>query len=156
AEKQRAEAASKEKEIADRLRKMDAPNQEAQRDRAKEAVNNAQTNLRHGQPQDWANSQQRAKEELDRLRDAVAGKQQANEQASKPGATPQGMPSKQQSAQARDLERQQRELREATQKLADEATRADQTPQRRLQEQTAQLAKDLDRAAQQNQSPQMQ
>lgn len=156
AEKQRADATRKEKEIADRVRKMDAPNQETQRDRAKDAANKAQNDLRHGQPQDWATSQQKATEELQRLRDAVSGKQPAAEQASKPGTTPQSMPSKRQSEQARNLERRQRELRDATQRLTDEATRADQSPQRKLQEQTGQLAKDLDRAAQQNRSPQVQ
>jgi hypothetical protein len=178
AEKQRGDATRKEQEITDRLRKMDAPNQEAQRDRARRAANKAQSDLRHGEQKDIAASQQKAKDELQKLRDAIsdkpdnAGRQgdrpgsgeppsgsQGNgaQQAGAPHSSPQGMPSKEQARQARDLERQQRELRDAVQKLTDEATRADQSPQQKLQEQTRQLANDINQALpQMNGNPQMQ
>jgi len=150
ADKQRAEATKKEKEIADRLRKMDAPNQEAQRDRARQAANKAQTDLRHGEPKDVPASQQKAKDELQKLRDAITRKGQPS-----PAAT--GTPSKEQAQQARALEQEQRELRNAVQRLTDDASRADQAPQRKVQEETRQLANDINQALpQMNGNPQMQ
>jgi hypothetical protein len=157
AEKNRAEAARKEAEIAERLGKMDAPMQEAQRDRAREAANQAQKDLADGKSKESADSQQSAKDALKRLSDALAGKQSASQSPSKSANSPQGMPSKEHAAQASDLARQQRELRDEVRRLADEASRANQTPQRKLQEQTGELAKALDRLAQQsNGSPQVQ
>jgi hypothetical protein len=157
ADKNRADASRKQAEIADHLGKMDAPMQEAQRDRAREAANQARKDLADYQAKASEASQQNAKEQLKKLSEALAGKPSANQSSSAQSGSPQGMPSKQQAAQASDLARQQRELRDEVRRLTDAATRADQTPQRKLQEQTGQLAKELDRLAQQSSSsPQVQ
>src|SRR5262249_32060146 len=93
----------------------------------------------------------------------ITGKEQASnpgggeQQAGKPSAAPGSMPSKEQAQQARALEREQRELRDAVQKLTDEASRTDLTPQRKVQEETRQLANDINQALpQMNGNPQMQ
>jgi hypothetical protein len=150
------EAARTQKEIADRLEKLDAP-KDGPRQRAQEAVKKAQDNLKNGKREEIAASQQKAREELKRLRDALAEKQQPSENSQNAAAAPQGMPSKQQAKKAGDLARQQQELRDEVRRLTDQATRADQTPQEQLEQKTGKLAEALSQLGQElTRSPQMQ
>lgn len=75
------DAAKQQAELAERLDKMDAPGQEARKDKVTDAMQKAAGDLTSGKPQDVAASQQAAKRELDRLEQALNGQTPADEKA---------------------------------------------------------------------------
>src|SRR5205085_9166111 len=103
----RADAARKQAEVAERLTKLDAPGQEARRDRALQAAARAEDDLQAPGSPDVAASQQDARRTLERLAEALAGQSPADEKA-------------------RALARQERDLADAAAKAAgDPAARGD-------------------------------
>jgi hypothetical protein len=112
AEQQLADAARKQADVADRLGKLDAPQQEASQESAKQAAGKALKDLLDGKPEQRAHSQQTAQQELKRLENAIAGRTPAN--PSEPHAPPQSSQASTREA-ARALARQQRDLAQATQ-----------------------------------------
>jgi hypothetical protein len=95
---QLGDAARRQAETAERLSKLDVPNQEARQQRVQEALNQALADLMDARPQDVAASQAAARRELERLEQALAGEKPADEKA--------------------------RELADRQQRLADEAAKA--------------------------------
>jgi hypothetical protein len=112
ATEERATAARKQTDVADRLSKLDAPGQDARRDRAAQAAARARDDLKTPGSPDVAADQQEARRTLERLAEALAGKPPADEKA-------------------RDLARQEREI-----------AAADPAAQRELEKKQEQIALD--------------
>jgi hypothetical protein len=120
----RAEAARKQADNAEAMAKLDAPNEEPRRDRARGAADQALQDLLDGRKGDQKASQQAARRELDRLEQALAGQKPADEKA-------------------RELAKRQQALAEKAEKLAG-ASKAQQDAVRNEQRQVAAEARDLD------------
>jgi hypothetical protein len=78
---QLGEAARRQAETAERLSKLDAPNQEARQQRTQETLNQALADLMDARPQDVAASQAAAQRELERLEQALSGQKPNDERA---------------------------------------------------------------------------
>lgn len=76
-----AEPARQQAAIAEQLAQLDAPGQEARKERVHDAAGRALDDLAAARAQDVAASQAEAKRALDRLDEALAGKKPADEQA---------------------------------------------------------------------------
>jgi hypothetical protein len=76
-----AEPARQQAAIAERIGQLDAPGQEARKDRVQDAAARALDDLTAARAQDVAASQAEAKRALDRLDEALAGKKPADEKA---------------------------------------------------------------------------
>jgi hypothetical protein len=74
-------AAQRQAQIADRLGQLDTPRQEVRRERAQQALQRAQADLKDGRSQDVGASQEEARRELERLEQALAGVKPADERA---------------------------------------------------------------------------
>lgn len=153
--KRLTEAARQQAEIADRLGKMDAPGGEAQRDQAHKALKHAQEDLKKANPKEIGSSQLAAHQELEQLAGAIAGKKPVPGRAANQNAgAPQGMPNKGQATQARQLAKEQRELRDAVQKAmnappsANAESAAEQAKQGELRKDTEGLKQDFNRLVQ--------
>jgi hypothetical protein len=118
----RAGAARQQADIADRLSKLDAPGQEARRDRATKAAARAEDDLQNPASPDMAASQADARRTLERLAEALAGKTPADDKA-------------------RELAKQERELAAAAAKATGDA--AAQSDLKRRQEKVAQDTQNL-------------
>ncbi len=108
------EVARRQADVAERLGKMDAANEEARQKRALESLQKARADLKDAPPKDVGASQAEAKRQLERLSQALNGQKPVADpkaEAPKPG-----LPNRAQGEQARQLAKQQRELREATEK----------------------------------------
>jgi hypothetical protein len=118
-----AETAKRQAAVAEQLSKMDAPGQEARKDRVADAMQRAAGDMTAGRPQDIAASQQAAKRELERLEQALNGEKPADEKAA-------------------ELAKKQREL-------ADEAAKntviPDKSVQQDLQKRQAELAREAEK-----------
>jgi hypothetical protein len=149
-EKQLQDSAKKQAELAEALSKLDAPNQEARREKAQDALNKALADLMDAKPQEAAKSQQRAVRELERLQDALGGTKPADEKVAEVEARPNELSSKQ---AAQDLAKQQRELAQATQQARDEAAKKPGEEGKKAQqaalEKLAEQQRDLNRKASQ-------
>ncbi|HVS34911.1 MAG TPA: hypothetical protein VMS17_04975 [Gemmataceae bacterium] len=75
------EAARKQADVAERLAKMDAPDQEARQQRTADAMNNALKDLMDARKADVPASQEDAKRQLARLEQAIRGEKPADEKA---------------------------------------------------------------------------
>jgi hypothetical protein len=93
------EAALRQAQLAERLNKADVPRHEARRERAQQALNQALADLKENRKQDVAASLEKARRELERLEQAIAGGKPVD-------------------AQARDLAQRQQELAAQARKLA--------------------------------------
>jgi hypothetical protein len=115
---QLTEAARRQAESAERLSKMDAPNQEARQERVQQALNRALRDLMDARPQDVPASQQEARRELERLEQALNGKMPADDKAREPIARsndPSAKPADESPRKmAQELAKQQKELAKAT------------------------------------------
>jgi len=80
-QREQAEAAKKQSELADRLAKLEAPNQEDRKERARQAAATAADDLRSHRTADQSASQQDARRALERLEQALAGQKPADELA---------------------------------------------------------------------------
>src|SRR5439155_6136982 len=131
--KKLTDAARKQADVAERLGKMDAPNQEARQERGQEAQNRALSDLMDARPQDVNASQQQARRELERLQQALNGQKPADEQA-RELAKRQGDLAEEAKRAADDPKKQQ-ELQRKQQQLADEAWAlpAPEAPQRKAE-----------------------
>jgi hypothetical protein len=107
------EAARKQADAAERLAKMDAPNQEAQQQRTADALNEALKDLMDGRKTDPAASQEDAKHQLERLEQALQGKPSAEEKTAERPDSAKPTDSPRQAAQK--LAEQQRQLAQQTQ-----------------------------------------
>ncbi|MBY0230966.1 MAG: hypothetical protein K2W96_16900, partial [Gemmataceae bacterium] len=96
------DVARKQEALAKRLEKLDAPNLEERRDKAREEMAQAAEDMKARNADDAKLAQERAKRSLDRLAEALAGKKPAEEKA-------------------RDLARKQRELMAELEKLGPDA-----------------------------------
>jgi hypothetical protein len=120
------ELARRQAALADSLAKLDTPKKEARKEQAVEAHEKALEDLRSGRKQDVAASQEGAKREIERLRQALAGQKPDDERAAELA--------RQQSALARKAEEAAANPKTPQQKL-DELKRE----QRRLADQTQAL-----------------
>ncbi len=118
--KRLAAAAEKQRDLAEKIEKLDAPGFEARRGRAADAGQRAKDELKKAQPKEIASSQQEVKHQLDRLKQAINGQKPVDEEAG-------------------ELARLQKELTENLTKL-DKPTVDDL---QRLQRQQGDLAKKL-------------
>ncbi len=155
-----ADAAKRQAEIADRLDKLDTPNREERRQQAAEAVKKALKDLQEARAKAVNPSQQEAQRQLQQLEEATSA---ANKEPPRTGAAHNpALPSRGQADQARQLAKQQRELRAEVEK----AVKAPPTPaetagqraqQRELRQKTGELTQNLARLGQEtHQNPQAQ
>jgi hypothetical protein len=168
AEKATTEAARHQEEIARRLERLDTPNEEARRDRAREALDRAAADLKEARPPQVMASQQDAGRKLQELEQSLSGTKPTLEQRaediaprlpvvprSQEAMTAGALPSSHQVDQARRLAQQQRSLQDAVQRLtqapavAKKTLAADQARQQELDRQTGELTRDLQRMTQQ-------
>ncbi len=169
------DASTKQADVADRLARLDAPNQEAHRARAQEAVNQALQTVLDGKPQDMLASQQDARRQLERLEQALQGgkpvddsarelarrQQQLAEESARLAADPKAPANKQEELRqkqrqltleannlyAPEAPQRREEAAEAT-RQAEQATNADPTAAA-TREKMQQAAEALDRLAKQ-------
>ncbi len=118
-----ADTAKKQAELAEKLSKLDAPGQDARKEKATDAMQKAANDMTAGRPQDAVASQQAVKRELDRLEQAMNGQKTADEKVD-------------------ELAKKQREL-------ADEAAKnvgkPDRSTQLDLQKRQGDIARDLEK-----------
>ncbi|WP_020471242.1 hypothetical protein [Zavarzinella formosa] len=144
--KKLAEAAKKEAELTEKLKKTDTPGQERRQEKTAEAMEKAASDLTHGKPEDIAKSQQAAKQELERLEQALNGKPQPEPKTDTPPKTP-----GENADNADQLARKQRELADTTNKAeenlkgktGDEAEKAKKEAKADLNRQQEELTKQL-------------
>jgi hypothetical protein len=115
------EAARREAEIAERLSKMDVPNQEARQEKTREAMDRALADLMDARTSDIPATQQQARRELERLQQALAGQKPADEKA-------------------RELAKDQRELAAQVAKAPPERAAELQRKQQQIAKETRELA----------------
>jgi hypothetical protein len=150
-----AEAARRQAEAAEALSKMDAPNQDARRERTTEALNRALADLLDGRREDLPASQQEAKRQLERLEQALRGEKPADERArelarkqrelaeearaaASPSPQPLSPPGRGARGEGQEMQRKQRQIAEQTRNLP-----APEAPQRQRE-----AAEAAERAAQ--------
>jgi hypothetical protein len=137
-----AEAARRQAEAAEALKKLDAPNQDKRRERTAEALQRALVDLRHGRQRDVSASQREAKRQLERLDQALRGEKPADERARDDAA-----------AQANQLALQQRQL--ANEVALAKAEKATPQEAKRAAVRQAELARQLKRLPSQEVLPQV-
>lgn len=76
-----ADQAKREKQLADKVEKLDTPGHEERQQKTADTLRKAQSDLENGRSQDVAASQQAAKRELERLEQALSNQVPADEQA---------------------------------------------------------------------------
>ncbi len=121
-ERQIAEAARLQAEIAEALARLDTPKQEDRKERIQAALNHALSDLLDSRKQDIPASQEDARRELERLNQALNGDKPADERA-------------------RDLARQQRDLAAEAARLAQDPEKATPQQQQDLQRRQAEVAR---------------
>jgi hypothetical protein len=135
--KKLADAARKESDLADRLGKMDVPNQEARLERAKEALKKAQGDLMDAKTKDINASQEEARRQLDRLQQALNGQKPPDEQARALAQKQRDLAdeAKRAAADPNTTPQKQQEMQRKQQQLADEtwALPAPEAQQRRAE-----------------------
>ncbi len=125
-------------------------------EKARQAMNQAQEALQKNDAPTARRKQQEAADALAKLARQLPDKAPAQAAPKEPGAPPQGLPTKQQAEQARQLAKEQKDLRDAVQKMAAEAAALrktqpeEQNPlgelarkQKDIAQETAKLAKDV-------------
>jgi hypothetical protein len=147
--KTRGDLARKQKETAERLSRMDAPHLEVAQEQVRQALEKAQADLKNAPPRAVAASQQEAQRALERLDQALRGQKSTREPV--PGAeerrsAPSGLPSQEQSEQAQQLAREQRQLRDAVRRAAADA-RSEPAPRENPVGELAQQQEDVAREA---------
>ncbi len=118
-----ADQARREKQLADKLEKLDTPGHEARQQKTAETLRKAQEDLEKGRPQDVAASQQAARRELERLEQALNNRVPADEQADR-------------------LAKKQKEL---AKEMARNADKPALNRSAELQQQQAEMSRDLQR-----------
>jgi hypothetical protein len=114
AERNLAEAARRQAEVAERLSKLDVPKQLARHEQAQQALNKALAELLDQRPNEIGPSQQQARQALEKLEQAVAGKKVAEEVKQPAGKASDESPRQ----LAKQLAEQQKQLANATQQAA--------------------------------------
>jgi hypothetical protein len=160
-----SETAKRQAAIAERLEKLDTPNQEAQRKQTGEAVKKALKDLHEARAKAINPSQHEAQRQLERLENALTAQKPAaprTEVAHRSEDMPQGMPSRAQVNRARQLAQRQRELQAEVLKAVKTPptpaeTAAQRAQQQELRQQTGELTQNLSRLSQEMQrAPQAQ
>ena len=118
-----AGTAKQQAELAERIAKMDAPGQDARKEKVADAMQKAAGDMTAGRPQDTAASQQAVKRELDRLEQALNGMTPADEKVA-------------------ELAKKQRQLAE---EAAKHATSPDRITQQDIQNRQGEIARELDK-----------
>lgn len=121
--RQLADTAKKQADLAESLRKLDAPTQEDRLERTRDAANAALDDLLAGRPQDVTASQAEAKRQLERLQQALNNQKPVDERAA-------------------ELARRQKELANKAAQLAADPAKADPNKLRELQTQQKELARE--------------
>jgi hypothetical protein len=151
-----ANAARQQAQLAERLGKLDMPNQAARQENARKAMTRAQEAFQKNNPAEARRNQQEAARALEELARQLSNKVPAQATEKEPTNKLEGLPTKAQADQARQLAQAQKELRDAVQKMAAQAglTRKTQPneenplgelarKQRDIARQAAELAKDV-------------
>jgi hypothetical protein len=135
--KRLTDAGRRQADAAERLGKMDVPNQEARQERVQDALNRALGDIMDGRTMDVNASQQQARRELERLQQALNGQKPADEHARKLAKRQSELAeeAKQAANDPKTTPQKHEELRRKQQQLADEAFAlpAPEAPQRKAE-----------------------
>lgn len=129
------EAAKKQEELGKRLEKLDTPNAEERRERARDAAKQAEADLRNNRPEEIKKSQDATKREMERLAQKLANQTPADEKAAELARRQEELARKAGQEEMSPAKRD--ELRKEQKKLADETKALDAKESPRKQQEAA-------------------